>query len=109
MTYSQLQFQVISPQIYISNFEHFGIGSARFFLPLGMPHYSGSDLQPLSEEVTPSENVRNALIYVKEEKTIFAIAKALNGEDVPTPKKRGQPLKRGKINTPTKKRHQRKW
>jgi hypothetical protein len=60
------QFQPIFPQMHVSSFEHFGTGSARIFLPLGIPHCSGSDLQPSSEEVTPSENVRNALMDVDE-------------------------------------------
>ena len=54
MSYSQPQFQPISPQMHVSNFERFGAGSARYFMPLGMPRCSGSDLQPSSEEVTPS-------------------------------------------------------
>jgi len=53
--------------------------------------------------VTP----KNALMDVKEEEAIFVAVKALNGEDVPTPKKRGQPLKRGKMSVPpTKKKSQ---
>ena len=66
-----------------------------FVLPLGMPRYNGSDLQPSSEEVTLSEIARIVLMGVKE-KAILATAKALNGEDIPTPKKRGRPSKGGK-------------
>jgi hypothetical protein len=42
--------------MHVLNFERFGVGSVRFFLPLRSPCFSGSDLQPSSEEVTPSEN-----------------------------------------------------
>ena len=57
-------------------------------MPLGIPHCSGSDLQPSSEEVAPSENARNALMDVDEKYAIYFATKALSGKDVPTPKKR---------------------
>ena len=131
MTFSQPQFQPISPQMHVSNFDRFGtrgagifsplrlpglsgsnlrqsIGSsAGIFLPLQMPRNSGLDLQQSSEEVTPNENAKNALMDVKEEEAIFAAAKALTGEDVPTSKKRGRPSKGGKTSAPpTKKKSQ---
>ena len=87
MTYSQPHFEPISTQMHVSNFEHFGAASARILSPLRMPRYSGSDLQPSSEEVTSSEIARIFLMNVKEE-AIIAATNALNGEDVPTPKKR---------------------
>jgi hypothetical protein len=89
MTCSQPQFQHISPQMHVSNYDQFGAGllelpclsgsnlhqfvasSARLFLPLGMPRSSDSDLQQLCEEGTPSENVRNTLRDVKEEEAII--------------------------------------
>ena len=74
MTYSQTQIQPISLQLRVSNFEHFGAGSARiFFLPLGMPHCSGLILQLSSEEMTLSENARNVLMDMKEEEEEEAI------------------------------------
>jgi hypothetical protein len=41
---------------------------------------------------------------VKEEEAILAAARALNGEDVPTSKKRGRPSKGGKASAPPKKK-----
>ena len=104
MSYSQPQFQPISPQMHVSNFDRFGTGSPRYFMPLGMPPCNGSDLQPSSEEVTPSSNARNYLMDMKEEEAIRAAVKALNGEDVPVVKKRGRPPKGGKTNAPAKKK-----
>jgi hypothetical protein len=69
-----------------------------------MPRSSDSDLQQSGEEGTPSENARNALIDVKEEEAIIVATRALNGEDVPTSKKRGRPSKDGKASVPTKKK-----
>jgi hypothetical protein len=65
---------------------------------------SNSDLLQSGEEGTPSENARNALMDVKEEEAILAAARALNGEDVPTSKKRGRPSKGGKASAPPKKK-----
>ena len=93
MSYSLPQFQPISPQMHVSNFDHFGAGSLRYFMPLGMPPCNDSDLQPSSEEMTPSSNARNFLMDVKEEEAIQAATKALNGEDVSAVKKRGRPPK----------------
>ena len=62
----------------------FVASSARFFLALGTPCSSGSNLQQLGEEKTPNKNAKNALMDVKEKEAILATAKALNGEDVPT-------------------------
>jgi hypothetical protein len=104
MSYSQPQFQPISPQMHVSNFDHFGTGSPRYFMPLGMPPCNGSDLQPSSEEVTPSSNARNYLMDMKKEEAIRAAVKALNGEDVPVVKKRGRPPKGGKTNATAKKK-----
>jgi hypothetical protein len=78
--------------------------SARFFSPFGIPRSSNSDLQQSCEERTPSENARNASMDVKEEEAVLAAARALNGEDVLTPKKRGWPSKRGKTSVPPKKK-----
>jgi hypothetical protein len=78
--------------------------SARFFLPLGMPRCSDSDLQQSSEEGTSSENARNALMDVKEEEAILPTARVLNGEDVSTSKKGGWPSKGGKTSAPPKKK-----
>jgi hypothetical protein len=90
-----------------------------FFPPLGMPCSSDSNLLQSGEEGTPSKNAKNALMDVKEEEAIIAVARALNGEDVPTSKKRGRPSKGGKASVPPKKkkvqqrrhqrRQQRKW
>jgi hypothetical protein len=114
--------------MHVLNFDRFGIGSARFCLPLGfpcfngsdlqqsvvssiriflpleMPHTSDSDLQQPSEEGTPDENAKNALMDVKEEEAILATTKAFNGEDVPTPKKRRRISKGGKASAPPKKK-----
>jgi hypothetical protein len=78
--------------------------SARFFLSLGMPRSSDSNLQQSDEEGTTSENARNALMDVKEEEAILAVARTLNGEDVPTSKKKGRPSKEGKASAPPKKK-----
>ena len=86
-TYSQPQVQPIYPQMHVSNFEHLGVDNARFFVPLGITHCSGTNLQLSSEEVIPSKNARNALMVANEEEAIIATAKALNGEDGPTSKK----------------------
>ena len=96
MIYSQPQFQPISPQMNISNFEHFGASNVRFFLPFEILHYSVSDLQPSSEEVIPSVNAKNTLMNAKEEEAIIVPAKALNGEDVFTLKKKERPSKGAK-------------
>jgi len=51
------------------------IGSSTgIFSSFGMPRDSGLDLQQSSEEVTPSENSKNAQMDVKEE-AIFAASK----------------------------------
>jgi hypothetical protein len=69
-----------------------------------MPCSSDSNLLQSGEEGTPSKNAKNALMDVKEEEAIIAVARALNGEDVPTSKKRGRPSKGGKIGAPAKKK-----
>lgn len=56
-------------------------------MPLGKPRCSGSNMQSSSEEVTLSDRNKNVLIDVKEEKTILAIVKLLNDDDVTTPEK----------------------
>jgi hypothetical protein len=56
------------------------------------------------QEGTPSENAKNALMGVKEEEAILVVARALNGENVPTSKKRGRPSKGGKASAPPKKK-----
>jgi hypothetical protein len=128
MIWSQPQFQHVSPQMHVSSSDRFGAGSGRFFLPLGLPSLSGpdlhqsvvssarffsplgmprssdSDLQQSGEEGTTSETARNALMDVKEEEAILAGTRALNGEDVPTSKKRGWPSKGGKTSAPPKKK-----
>jgi hypothetical protein len=71
MSYSQPQFQPISPQMHVSNFDRFGAGGPRYFMPLGMPRCNGSDLQPSSEEMTPSSNAKNFLMDVKEEEEVY--------------------------------------
>ena len=68
-----------------------------------MPRSSDLDLLQSSEEGTPSENTKNALMGVKEEEAILATAKALNGEDLPTLKRRGWPSKGRKASIPLKK------
>jgi hypothetical protein len=112
----------------VSNYDWFSAGSARFFSPLGlsclsgldlhqfvassiiffwplgMPRSSDSNFQQSCEGGTPSENAKNALMDVKEEEAILTAARALNGEDVLTPKKRGWPSKRGKTSVPPKKK-----
>jgi hypothetical protein len=47
-------------------------------------------MQSSSEEVTLSDKNKNVLIDMKEEKTILAIVKLLNDDDVPTPKKKNK-------------------
>lgn len=90
--------------MHVSYFKRFGTcTSARIFLPLRMPCCSGSYLRSSSEEVIPSEIARYASTDAKEEETIFATAKALNGEDIPTPMKRGRPSRRGKTSALGKK------
>jgi hypothetical protein len=44
MTCSQPQFQHVSPQMPVSSSSRFGASSARFYLPLGLPSLSGSNL-----------------------------------------------------------------
>ena len=88
----------------VQNLHQSVASSARFFLALGMSSSTNSNLQQSCEKETPSEITKNDLMDVKEEEAIFAIAKALNGEDVPTLKKRGHPSKGEKANASPKKK-----
>ena len=63
------------------------------FLPFRMSCCSGLDLQTSSEDVLPNKNAMNALMNVKEEKTIIVATIAPNGEDIPILKKKGRPSK----------------
>ena len=63
------------------------------FLPFRVSCCSGLDLQTSSEDVLPNKNAMNALMNVKEEKTIIVATIAPNGEDIPILKKKGWPSK----------------
>ena len=104
MIYSQPQFQPISPQMNISNFECFGAGNVRFFVPFVILRCSVSDLQPPSEEVIPSVNAKNASMNAKEEGTIIVATKAVNGEDVSILKRKNGCQKEEKISVLAKKK-----
>jgi hypothetical protein len=74
-----------------------------FVLPLGMTRFSDSDLQQSSEEGSPSEKYKEYFNGYEEE-AILATSRVLNGEDVPSPKKRGRPSKGGESTIPPKKK-----